>query len=506
MATSISAEETYYLRIANLLLKVAPTAVRVKFDKEFCPSGLHTVLNQNKAKIQGLKQKRILNQKQWNLLFPSSVSTDTSEGAALSRIKYYRNEIAHNDGGTLTEQQFHQLWEEVSQAITLLGGQNFTQLCADLKVCYLDGHDKEVLIELRNIRSETIPKGAIVYVDITSEKYALSWKERSLIAEVYLSTNDVNVLKRSKIVMKYDFFPLLCQLYSSKGNSDVETYFTDPIEAINVELEFLMNETDQTTFATLFLFVIYNNCIDENIFNRSAEIRNILLNLSDHFEISSVLSTHVVKLELNKLINSFVKKCENSYSLVHDKIFDILVLFCGNKYFDLCLAVAHTDIIRDRFQFLSLNAEESEGMITVAADKENAYFDRILNDIRGGHIENVFTNIQITFMSYQENLLEHLKNNKDLLNIVLSLSEKESSPLITVVNQGLIYLVHSLIDLGFNVNVRNELGRSPLFIAAGSGYTEIVKLLLNKTANPDICDHKKYPHFTWHVCVTTLKL
>lgn len=43
------------------------------------------------------------------------VSTDKSEEAALSRIKYYRNEIAHNESGTLPEQQFHQLWKEVSQ-------------------------------------------------------------------------------------------------------------------------------------------------------------------------------------------------------------------------------------------------------------------------------------------------------------------------------------------------------------------------------------------------------
>lgn len=49
----------------------------------------------------------------------------------------------------------------ILKAIILLGGQNYTQLCVDLKVCNLDGHDKEVLIELRNIRGETIPKGAI---------------------------------------------------------------------------------------------------------------------------------------------------------------------------------------------------------------------------------------------------------------------------------------------------------------------------------------------------------
>ncbi|XP_071145816.1 uncharacterized protein [Mytilus edulis] len=667
MATSISEEETYYLRIANLLLKVAPTAVRVKFDKEFCPSGLQTFLNQKRAKIQGLTQKRIINQKQWNLLFPNSgtadsstfdvtlmicllrnlakmnirdnlpVSTDTTEGAAMSRIKFYRNEIAHNDSGTLTEKQFHQFWEEASQAITLFGGHNYMQRCADLKVCSLDSHDREILIEIRNMRSENIPKGATVvhnslveewfridekvvstkafqgvleilhdeqvltvigppgcgkstaihhaalqlrdqedyvivpvnfpgeiiqyynpeckqvfvyddicgkyainlqmldnwctlsnaiqvilsssknvkilsscrnyifkdrlfskvrflsevHFDITSGNNALSQKERSLIAEVYLLRNDVDLLMRSNIVMKYDFFPLLCQLYSSKESSDVEKYFTDPMEAINVELESLMNETDQTTFATLFLFVIYNNCIDENIFNQRAEIRNILLNLSDHFIISSVLSINVVKLQLNKLINSFVKKCANSYTTIHDKIFDILFFFCGDRYFDLCLEVAHTDLIRDRFQLSSLHAKTSDGIVIVAVGKEDAYFDRISNDIRNGHIANVFINSQMKYLSYQQKIIANLKKNKELQKIILFLSDKESSPLLTVANQGFNYLVHSLIEIGLSVNVRDETGRSPLFLATDSNHTDTADLLLNKGANPDLCNNRQ---------------
>ncbi|CAG2229249.1 ABC.CD.A [Mytilus edulis] len=100
-------------------------------------------------------------------------------------------------------------------------------------------------------------------------------------------------------------------------------------------------------------------------------------------------------------------------SLMAEKIFDILVLFCGEKYFDLCLEVAHTDIIRDRFQLVSLKAEESKGIITVDPDKEEAYFDRISKDIRDGHLHNVFTNNQITNMSYQHKLFDYLKGNEN---------------------------------------------------------------------------------------------
>ncbi|CAG2229252.1 unnamed protein product [Mytilus edulis] len=212
-----------------------------------------------------------------------------------------------------------------------------------------------------------VPVNFPVYFDITSAKNALSEKERSRIAEVYLSPNEVLALQKSNIFTKYDFFPLLCQLYSPKESSDVVVYFSDPIKAINVELESQMNETDQTTLATLFLFVIYNNCIDENIFNQKSD------------------EIYILSTEIN------------------------------------------------------CTPEKTE----------------------------------------------------DLLKIVLSLSEKESSPLLTVANQGFNFLVNSLIDIGLTVNVRDEIGRSPLFLATDSNHAETVDLLLNKSDNPDLCNNKQ---------------
>lgn len=60
------------LRIANLVFKIAPSALRVFFDKQFKPESLQLVLNQNRFKtLQHLKTKKVINQTQWNLLFPS---------------------------------------------------------------------------------------------------------------------------------------------------------------------------------------------------------------------------------------------------------------------------------------------------------------------------------------------------------------------------------------------------------------------------------------------------
>lgn len=68
---SLTQEELNFLRMANLILRVAPQAIRVKFDKEFNQGGLQTVLNQARFKVlESLKRKKIINQAQWEMMFP----------------------------------------------------------------------------------------------------------------------------------------------------------------------------------------------------------------------------------------------------------------------------------------------------------------------------------------------------------------------------------------------------------------------------------------------------
>ena len=44
-------------------------------------------------------------------------SSDVSVGADLSRLKYYRNQVAHNDSGTLTDRQFQEWWNDIAQVM-----------------------------------------------------------------------------------------------------------------------------------------------------------------------------------------------------------------------------------------------------------------------------------------------------------------------------------------------------------------------------------------------------
>ncbi|XP_071174347.1 uncharacterized protein [Mytilus edulis] len=175
---SLTEEETNFLRFANLLIRISPKAVRMVFDKYFQPCGLNVVLNQSKGKLESLKHKKVLNKSQIDILYPSqgtmtvkstdmdltlmicllrhlqkmkfedslSLATNTSEAADLSRIKYYRNWIAHNTNGQISKHDFPAIWKNASEAIGRLGGQLLKTECDILMSSDLDSSNKEVIL------------------------------------------------------------------------------------------------------------------------------------------------------------------------------------------------------------------------------------------------------------------------------------------------------------------------------------------------------------------------
>ncbi|XP_063405874.1 uncharacterized protein LOC134689837 [Mytilus trossulus] len=150
--TSLSQEDIYFLRLAGLLIRVAPRAVRRRFDYEFHPEHLQQFLRTNRGKIDNLThKKRIITVTQYDLLFPkgsSKVSSDMfdvslmvyllknftdldiqdslpletihTNAADISRIKFYRNSIVHSDSGKVNVKKFWEIWNCVTEAILRL--------------------------------------------------------------------------------------------------------------------------------------------------------------------------------------------------------------------------------------------------------------------------------------------------------------------------------------------------------------------------------------------------
>ena len=65
--------ESNYIKIAMVVLRVSPRAVRVQFDKKFHPNCLQSTLKKSEwGCLSDLKTKKRITQYQWNLLFPKT--------------------------------------------------------------------------------------------------------------------------------------------------------------------------------------------------------------------------------------------------------------------------------------------------------------------------------------------------------------------------------------------------------------------------------------------------
>jgi hypothetical protein len=69
---TISRYESNYIKIAMVVLRVSPRAVRVQFDKEFHPNCLQRTLKNEWCRLSDLQTKKRITQPQWNLLFPGT--------------------------------------------------------------------------------------------------------------------------------------------------------------------------------------------------------------------------------------------------------------------------------------------------------------------------------------------------------------------------------------------------------------------------------------------------
>ncbi|XP_052079002.1 uncharacterized protein LOC127717259 isoform X32 [Mytilus californianus] len=193
-SNALSPEEENYVRMALLLTGISPRAVRVLFDKEFPPASLSSSINTTttKATLNNLKRRKVINKKQWDLLFPTSGTTDsktfdvtlmiallrnlptstlvppvngydnlpvTTEAipaSDLARIKHYRNLLAHLHDSKVDGTLFTTAWKDLSDAVLRLGGNKMKQECDQLITKQLDASSQEILQAKKDI--ETIER------------------------------------------------------------------------------------------------------------------------------------------------------------------------------------------------------------------------------------------------------------------------------------------------------------------------------------------------------------
>ena len=178
----VSEEKTNGTRLARLLIDVGTHVLR-EFLHSFYPhSALQQVLNNNRARLQTLKSRRVIFDDQWEKLFPSSgappgsqtfditllhlllrelchltapptgwhkmpVDSDASPEANLIRIKCFRNELGHSGSTGISNSEFEDKWNKISSSLQALEASIYQKRIQKLKNDPIDHDTRRVVAE-----------------------------------------------------------------------------------------------------------------------------------------------------------------------------------------------------------------------------------------------------------------------------------------------------------------------------------------------------------------------
>jgi len=193
---------TNYARLCRLLIDVGSDALRNIFDCIHPPAKLSSVLASSTVRknLLALRNKRVLNLKQWSVLYPlvpamlsskrfditllivllrnicglsppTTTSswdklpplTDISCEADIVRVKYFRNTLYCAEQASVNDVMFNNLWTDIRDTLVRLGGPSYGAAIDKLKTEVMDPvaeeHDKDLLKQLQkddnNIEEKT---------------------------------------------------------------------------------------------------------------------------------------------------------------------------------------------------------------------------------------------------------------------------------------------------------------------------------------------------------------
>ncbi|XP_076097818.1 uncharacterized protein LOC143067990 isoform X1 [Mytilus galloprovincialis] len=323
--------------------------------------------------------------------------------------------------------------------------------------------------------------------------FPLSPTKQEEVASKYLRHKDVKIIMGIDPgrIEYIDIFPLLCESLSKLLEMDesveVDEFFKSPFEVLLKVFQHIKSSKTEI-YALMSLFLVCNNALEKRIFG-TKPFKDKCRIIAHYCKIPNFSEKDIKQLFI-KLQKYFTKESGNKYKIFHDKIFDAVVSFYGEDLFGVILDIAHSDIIRDRFHFQSLQEPcDIEFIIPVPEEKEEQYFKRLFVDTNREIFNNditftAFANRQLQYKVYRDKFISYCTQNDELKKHILLLSYKATSPLLEVAAQGYDDILNMLIKMHLDVNVFDESGDTPLHKAAAFGNIGSLDLLLNNGADP----------------------
>lgn len=334
-------------------------------------------------------------------------------------------------------------------------------------------------------RFKTVDLFNLCVCDFSSNELRLTDTEKYAIAKEYTGEIAGAVLKYSGA---YDFFPLLCKLYSTnKSVAQLDNYFQNPFQVYKSELDKMLVDGGNEKYCALALCVVFNNYVVEHDLTTELDpqFRGVIDNVCGACRLTSGISTYTLRDEMEILKGSFLKKENGVYSTIHDKLFDFLSHYFLNTMVGCLLQNSSSSFISERLLLHKPKDSTDTLCSVVPTGFKLKFIRRIFDDWCKGRIEDVFLNTNFDVPFFRAMFLIYL-NSLDLKKqkvLASTHSDYGNSPLIQCCFIGDIDLLDRLLYLNVDVNQCRKDGASALFIACQEGNLEIAKELLERNTD-----------------------
>ncbi|XP_071148573.1 uncharacterized protein [Mytilus edulis] len=336
--------------------------------------------------------------------------------------------------------------------------------------------------------------------NLISTKLCLTSVEKTNIAKTYIGTSMTDI---DDLSFKCDFFPLLCSLYHEKEDVDVKEYFKNPFDVYKRELDRLSEHGDEGNYkiCSLALCVLFNNQLNEKWFQgkMTDEQRQIIKDTCEACEFNGIPKAKLKKA-LDTLDGTFICKQNGIYKTLHDKLFDFLAHYFGQKMIECLIHHGDSDLVHERFIWQKSPDDKNSNIdfiIEIPDDYLESYLQRFIKDWSVGKVSAVFTNNNMKVSSFRQKLIQYLLQLDKSQQVTLASTKdtvrpKENcasgnTPLVDTCYTGYTDIVQWILHNDVDLDQCRDDGVTGLFMASQAGYTDIVKLLLERNPNVDFC-------------------
>ncbi|VDI42961.1 serine/threonine-protein phosphatase 6 regulatory ankyrin repeat subunit A [Mytilus galloprovincialis] len=317
-----------------------------------------------------------------------------------------------------------------------------------------------------------------------SSKYKIDPEEMRNIALSYLPENTVNDIQN---ICLYDFFPLICSLYSKSLNQD-PSFFTHPVKIIGCEIS-EMKKKSEASFLCISLLVLRNNKFRKDEL-RNKDVQQLVEYICWDSKIESVSIVAILN-SFERLKGVYFTESDDIYKAIHDKMFDIIAAAIA-PYIMKCL-IEHVDIafLANRTHLSSLSQNSVPFDIYIPQEFESLYLKRQCQEAMKGKYWEVFGSIQTEQEAYRKLLLSVLKQQDTCQQISYNSIKDGMTPLYVSSHLGYLdFVEYFVVKCPNHTQVKDKEGRSPFYVACEKGRIAVVRYLMkyNEDINAENLD------------------